>query len=884
MATDQDYNPAEIEPRWQAYWADPAQGGRFFRATEDKPGEPFYILDMFPYPSGAGLHLGHIENYTATDTLKRFKLAQGFNVLHPMGWDAFGLPTEQYAIKTGEAPEKVTAQNVATYKKQLAAAGFCYDWDREVNTTDPQYFRWTQWIFQKLFKAGLAYVDEKPVWYCPELGTVLANEEVLNTAEGPRSERGNFPVEKRPIRQWVLKITKYADKLLDGLKDLDWPDSTKRLQANWIGRSEGAEVDFTIDGIADEKFTVFTTRPDTLFGVTYMVLSPEHPLVKQLTTQDNREAVEAYVKKAAEKSDLERAELAKEKTGVPTGSFAVNPVNGEKVPIWVADYVLMSYGTGAIMAVPAHDERDFAFAKEFSLPIKQVIFPHAKTPSSKESSNEELCVSASLRENELTEAMTDTDNGVLGNSGEFSGMPCKEAIKKITFDLAEKGLGKAAVNYKLRDWLFSRQRYWGEPFPILWIAPEDYETLTQMEHSPLHALLPKEPVTAYLDGKLRYAVALPDDQLPLTLPEVESYAPSGDGQSPLAKATDWLNVFLSLETGEVLEERRGLDKSPQAVRAIRETNTMPQWAGSCWYYLRYLDPKNTTAPIAPEVEQFWGMPKWYVGGAEHAVLHLLYARFWHQFLHDEGALTTKEPFTKLFHQGIILGEDGEKMSKSRGNVANPDDVIASYGADALRMFIMFLGPLEAMKPWNPQGIEGVSRFLKRIWTLAMDSSKIVTTDESAENLKMLHQTIKKVTEDYETLGFNTAISQMMICLNHFSKADSVAKATVESLLRLLAPLAPHISEDLWVKLGNEPGIIDAGWPAFEEKYLVEDTMKLMVQVNGKLRGDLEVAKDMEKGDILAAAKALEKVVPHLEGKNLVKEIYVPGRIVNLVVK
>lgn len=870
-STSNTYNPAEIEPRWQQYWTDPASGGRFFKATEDKEGEPYYILDMFPYPSGAGLHLGHIENYTATDALKRFKIAQGHNVLHPMGWDAFGLPTEQYAIKTGEKPEKVTAENVATYKKQLARAGFVYDWDREVNTTDPGYFRWTQWIFLKLFKAGLAYVDAKPVWYCPELGTVLANEEVLNTPDGPRSERGSFPVERRPLRQWVLRITEYADKLLDGLEDLDWPDSTKRLQANWIGKSTGAEVTFEVEG-HDASLTVFTTRPDTLFGATYMVVAPEHPLVDQITTEEQRAAVTAYIEKAKSKSDLERAELSKEKSGEPTGAFAINPVNGKRIPIWVADYVLITYGTGAIMAVPAHDERDFEFAKKFGLDITQVIFPEGEVA-------------------ELQEAYT--GDGKLGNSDILDGLNVADAKAKITAKLDSENRGKEAVNYKLRDWLFSRQRYWGEPFPIVWIKEADYAKVSDS----VKANGPAEPVRCEMDGEAWVAVPLPESQLPLQLPEVESYAPSGDGQSPLANAGEWLEVALNPETGEILSKEE-IDKlrtkdqglADSLVTALRETNTMPQWAGSCWYYLRYLDPNNTSAPIAQDIEQYWGMPKWYVGGAEHAVLHLLYARFWHRFLYDEGVLTTKEPFTKLFHQGIILGEDGEKMSKSRGNVASPDDVIDSYGSDALRMFIMFLGPLEAMKPWNPQGIEGIARFLKKLWRefagddTGVESKVKADAEDSAETIKMLHQTIKKVTEDYEVLSFNTAISQMMICLNHFGKTEKISQQSAKAFLRLLAPLAPHVCEELWSRLGNKDSILASGWPAFDASKLVEDTVKLMVQINGKLRGELAIAKDTPKDDVLAAAKALEKVTPHLDGKNIVKEIYVPGRIVNLVVK
>ncbi|MGB0743393.1 MAG: leucine--tRNA ligase [Opitutales bacterium] len=850
MATPtKEYDFSAIEPKWQAYWA----GNKTYEA-KDLKGEKFYVLDMFPYPSGAGLHLGHVENYTASDALKRFKKAQGYNVLHPMGWDAFGLPTEQYAIKTGTHPSITTSRNVETYKTQLAQLGFAYDWNREVNTTDPGYFKWTQWIFKQLFKKGLAYVDEKPVWFCPELGTVLANEEVLNTPEGPRSERGNFPVERRPIRQWVLRITEYAERLIAGLKDLDWPDSTKRLQENWIGRSEGGEITFDVSG-HDAQLTVFTTRPDTLYGATYMVIAPEHPLVKSITTAEQKDAVETYVEKAKSKSDLERAELAKEKTGVWTGATAINPVNGKEIPIWVADYVLMTYGTGAIMAVPAHDTRDFEFAKEFGLEIIQVIEDDGSAEKDESGA--------------LTTAYTGP--GKLVNSGEQTGKDSESAKNAIIEQLAAEGRGKATVNFKLRDWLFSRQRYWGEPFPIVWVSEADYakadDSLKSVER----------PVSCLIDGETRFALALPDAELPLELPDVESYKPSPDGQSPLSKAEKWLKVYVDPQSGETsVEAKDGW------LAGIRETNTMPQWAGSCWYYLRYIDPQNGKALIDPEKEKYWGMPDLYIGGAEHAVLHLLYARFWHQVLFDLGVVSDPEPFKKLFHQGIILGEDGEKMSKSRGNVANPETIIADYGSDVLRAYIMFLGPLEAMKPWNTKGIEGIARFLRRVWALATDESRFTDEEDSDDNLRELHATIKKVTEDYEALGFNTAISQMMICQKQLSSGETVAKSSVEALLKLLAPLAPHLCEELWQELGHSGSIVEAGWPVCDESKLVQSTVKIIFQVNGKYRGDAELPTDHSKDDAIAAAKGSERVQAFIDGKTIKKEIYVPGKIVNIV--
>ena len=857
MATQTtDYDFSAIEPKWQDFWKQHAT--YHAQDFEDKP--TFYILDMFPYPSGAGLHIGHPEGYTASDALKRYKKAKGYNVLHPMGWDAFGLPTEQYAIKTGKHPRETTAANVDNFKAQLSQLGFAYDWSREINTTDPGYYKWTQWIFMQLFKKGLAYVDEKPVWFCPDLGTVLANEEVLNTAEGPRSERGHFPVERRPIRQWVLRITEYGDKLIAGLKDLDWPDSTKRLQENWIGRSEGAEITFDISGHAAD-LTVFTTRPDTLFGATYMVISPEHPLLSQITSKQQSTAVFAYAEKAKSKSDLERAELSKEKTGVWTGATAINPINGQEIPIWVADYVLMTYGTGAIMAVPAHDTRDFEFAKEFSLDIIQVIDDNG----------------AAKKDNSgaLLEAYTGPGN--LINSGEQSGKDSETAKKAVIEELAIDQRGTATINFKLRDWLFSRQRYWGEPFPIAWVSEADYaqvnNTLKSMER----------PVSCQIDGELRFAVALTESELPLALPEVESYTPSPDGQSPLSKADAWLHIYLDPATGATSSE-----PTEGWINASRETNTMPQWAGSCWYYLRYVDPNNDTALIDTEKEKYWGYPDLYIGGAEHAVLHLLYARFWHHVLYDLGVLSDPEPFKKLFHQGIILGEDGEKMSKSRGNVVNPETIIKDYGADALRLYLMFLGPLEAMKPWNTKGIEGIARFLRKTWRLvvAEDGSinpKISTTDQlDTESDRILHATIKKVTEDYEALGFNTAISQMMICVNQLGKADALTQEAVESFIKLLAPLAPHIAEELWQLMGHTCSIAEAGWPECDKSKLVEDTIKVIFQVNGKYRGDALLPANVSKDDAIAAAKNHERVTAHVDGKTIKREIYVPGKIVNIV--
>ncbi|MFT3781647.1 MAG: leucine--tRNA ligase [Nibricoccus sp.] len=855
MATQStDYNFTAIEPHWQSIW----EKNHTFHAKNDTSKPKFYALDMFPYPSGAGLHIGHPEGYTATDIISRAKRAQGFNVLHPIGWDAFGLPAEQHAVKTGTHPASNTQNNIANFRRQLKALGFSYDWDREVDTTDPKYFKWTQWIFLQLFKRGLAYVDERPVWWCPELRTVLANEEVVDG----KSEVGNFPVERKNLRQWVLRITAYADRLLSDLKDVDWPDSTKRMQEAWIGRSEGAELLFKLENEKLGDLKVFTTRPDTVYGVTYMVVAPEHPLVEALTTPEQREQVATYKKRAAAKSDLERTDLAKEKSGVFSGSYAINPANGTRVPIWIADYVLMGYGTGAIMAVPAHDERDYDFAVQFKLPIIQVIDsgkPDQKLPF--------------------------IADGKLINSGPHSGLDWNDAKKKITADFTAKRVGKATVNYKLRDWLFSRQRYWGEPFPIVWVSEADY--LKSMLAR--QADVPETPVTYKSEGHVYYALPLPAAALPLTLPDVQSYLPSGTGESPLANVTEWLEIWINYETGTAVPASAPKPAGDTWIRARRETNTMPQWAGSCWYYLRYLDPKNEKAIASPELLKYWGVPDLYVGGAEHAVLHLLYARFWHKVLFDEGIVPQAEPFKKLFHQGIILGEDGEKMSKSRGNTVNPDDIIKSHGADTLRLYLMFLGPLEAMKPWNPRGIEGVHRFLQKIWREiigengALNPKVSDSAAEPAELTKALHETIKKVTEDIDGLRFNTAISQMMIFANALQKAPAVSRATAKAIVQLVAPFAPHFGEELWECLGGQGSVLDAAWPKFDAAKLVASEIKLVVQVNGKMRGELMVAPSITQDAALELAKADAKVVPHLAGKEIKRVIYVPGRILNIVV-
>jgi leucyl-tRNA synthetase len=851
----------DFEPKWQRIWGEQ----KTFRVAN--PGEPgfdpakpkFYVMDMFPYPSGEGLHVGHPEGYTATDILSRYKRMRGFNVLHPMGWDAFGLPAEQYAIKTGQHPSVTTAQNIARFKGQLIRIGLSFDWSREVNTTDPSYFRWTQWIFLQLYNSWfdpvkkkarpiaeleaerkaahpdesaddrrecldehrLAYVAEAPVNWCPQLGTVLANEEVVDG----KSEVGGFPVVRRPMRQWMLRITAYADRLQDELSGLDWPESIKLLQRNWIGRSEGAEVDFRLPR-RKAKITVFTTRPDTLFGATYMVLAPEHELVDKITTAAQRSVVAAYRNEVAQKSDLERTNLAKEKTGVFTGGFAINPVNDQKVPIWIADYVLSSYGTGAIMAVPAHDERDFEFAEKFGLEIREVVQPPNPV---------EGCFSGS---------------GTAINSDFLNGLPTSEAKARVIDWLEERGLGKRSVNYKLRDWLFSRQRYWGEPFPIIW--------------------------------RNGHHEALPETDLPVIPPPLDDYRPTGTIEPPLSKAKDWVQL-------------------PGGVQ--RELNTMPQWAGSCWYYLRYISPTDQQRLVDTDAERYWmggGKPggvDLYVGGTEHAVLHLLYARFWHKVLFDLGYVSTVEPFQRLVNQGMILGEDNQKMSKSRGNVIGPDEIIEDYGADSLRLYEMFMGPLEATKPWSMAGVEGVYRFLARVWRLAMTenqegawelSPNLSEVEPDPQQNKVIHATIKKVTEDVEALAFNTAISQMMIYVNTFTTAERRPVTALRTLLILLNPFAPHLSEELWERLSQRFPIFSGqisqqAWPAWDDAYLIEDEVEIIVQVNGKLRDRITVRKDLDDKAVEEAALAAPKVKESTTGKTVRKIVVVPNRVVNVVV-
>ena len=824
---------AEFEPRWQKRWADektyrtagPGEDG--FDASKPK----YFVLDMFPYPSGAGLHVGHPEGYTATDIIGRYKRMNGFNVLHPMGWDAFGLPAEQYAIKTGQHPRITTEANTENFKRQLQALGFAYDWDREVNTTDPGYVKWTQWIFLQLYKSyfceesqkaqpvsqleekgwtadqidevRLAFIHEAPVNWSPSLGTVLANEEVEEwKAKGET-------VERRPLRQWMLRITKYAQRLIDELEPLDWPDSIKALQRNWIGRSEGAEVNFTVQSTEEEAITVFTTRPDTLFGATYMVLAPEHPLVATITTDEQAEAVKSYQDTCASKSDLERGDLNKDKSGVSTGAHAINPVNGEAIPIWIADYVMMGYGTGAIMAVPAHDERDFEFAQKFELPITQVVQPKGDE-----------------------DWQGFTGNGTATNSGFLDGLSTPEAKAKIIDWLDSEGKGTRKIQYKLRDWLFSRQRYWGEPFPLLW----NKET---GEHAPL-----------------------PEEELPLLQPDMEDFKPTGDPRGPLLKATDWINYSDQME---------------------RETNTMPQWAGSCWYYLRYCDPKNEQAFLSKDAEQYWSGDSahvdLYIGGTEHAVLHLLYARFWHKVLNDLGHLSTNEPFKKLVNQGLIMGEDGQKMSKSLGNVVNPDEVVERYGADSLRLYEMFMGPLEQVKPWSMKGVEGVSRFLAKVWRL---QDKVSAEAKGGDLAKITHQTIKKVGEDIETLKFNTAISTMMECVNAYTSAKEIPQDLYLDFLRVLNPFAPHLSEELNSLLGQSELLSEQAWPQFDESLLVESEITIIVQVNGKLRAKLQVPADSDKATLEDLAKADPSAQQYTEGKTIRKVIVVPGKLVNIV--
>ena len=801
-----NYNHKTIEKKWQKYWA----AHNTFNTTTDPDKPKFYALDMFPYPSGQGLHVGHPEGYTATDILSRFKRAQGYNVLHPMGWDAFGLPAEQYALDTGNDPAEFTKKNIETFRRQINSLGFSYDWNREVNTTDPEYYKWTQWIFTKLYEKGLAYEAEVAVNWVPELGTVIANEEVIDG----KNERGGYDVIRKPMRQWMLKITAYADRLLDDLEELDWPESIKEMQRNWIGRSVGANVTFKVAG-TDKEFTVFTTRPDTLFGATYTVLAPELDLVKEITTPEQMQAVEDYIAQAAKKSDLNRTDLAKEKTGVFTGAYAINPVNGKEIPIWIADYVLASYGTGAIMAVPAHDERDFEFAKTFDLEIIPVLAGGDVTK----------------------EAFTEDGEHI--NSDFLNGLNKQEAIDKMVAWLEENGVGKKEVSYRLRDWLFSRQRYWGEPIPIIhW---EDGTT-----------------------------TALSEEELPLRLPKADNIKPSGTGESPLANITDWVNV---------VDPKTGL-------KGRRETNTMPQWAGSSWYFLRYVDPHNKQALADYEKLKQWLPVDIYIGGAEHAVLHLLYARFWHKFLYDLGVVPTKEPFQKLFNQGMILGENNEKMSKSRGNVVNPDDVVKQYGADTLRLYEMFMGPLDASIAWSENGLEGSRKFLDRVWRLIVDENgKLrdrITTFNDGKLDKVYNQTVKKVTEDFENLHFNTAISQMMVFVNEAYKADALPYAYIEGFVQLLAPIAPHIAEELWEILGNEGGISYVPWPTFDEAALVESEVEIVCQINGKVRAKLMVPVDSSKEALEELALANEQIKEHIAGKTVRKVIAVPNKLVNIV--
>lgn len=807
----QGYNPLAIEPKWQQYW----EKNKTFKVLDDESKPKFYALDMFPYPSGAGLHVGHPEGYTATDIVSRYKRLRGYNVLHPMGWDAFGLPAEQHALDTGQHPRDITFRNIDNFRRQIKSLGFSYDWDREFSTTDPEYYKWTQWIFIQLYKKGLAYVDEVPVNWCPALGTVLANEEVIDGL----SERGGHPVIRKPMRQWVLKITEYAERLLEDLEELDWSESIKDMQRNWIGKSTGAEVTFAIDGHGNDSLKVFTTRPDTLFGATYCVLAPEHELVARITTPEQAQAVKDYQERAARKSDLERTDLAKEKTGVFTGAYAVNPVNGSKVPVWIADYVLAGYGTGAIMAVPGHDPRDWEFAKQFDLPIVEVV-----------------------QGGDVNKEAYAGD-GAHVNSEFLNGLNTEQAIARMIEHLEANGKGQGKVTYRLRDWLFSRQRYWGEPIPILHLE----------------------------DGTMK---TVPEDQLPLLLPEVDEIKPSGTGESPLANVTDWVNT-VDPETG---------------LKARRETNTMPQWAGSCWYYLRFIDPKNKDEICSKELQRKWLPVDLYIGGAEHAVLHLLYARFWHKVLYDLGVVETKEPFYKLVNQGMILGENMEKMSKSRGNVINPDEIVGEYGADTLRMYEMFMGPLEATKPWNTNGVEGTFRFLNRVWRLFVGedgglSAKITEdSDAGSETFKRTwHRTIKKVTEDYDALRFNTAISQLMIFVNEAYKTDRLPKAAMENFVQMLSPIAPHLAEELWEKLGHSGTVAYEAWPVYDEAWTVDNEVEIVIQVNGKIADRATIAADADEATMQELALGLDKVKEAMAGKTVRKVIAVKGKLVNIVV-
>lgn len=808
------YDHKKIEQKWQNYWLT----NKTFKTPKNSNQPKFYCLDMFPYPSGAGLHVGHPEGYTATDAISRMKRMQGYQVLHPMGWDAFGLPAEQFAINTGNHPREFTQKNIDYFRSQIQSLGLSYDWDKEIDTTDPKYFKTTQFIFTKLFEMGLAEIKEVDVNWCEALGTVLANEEVLTIDGKMVSDRGNHPVVKKPMKQWVLKITAYADKLLEDLETLDWPEGIKEMQRNWIGKSEGALVKFALENHS-EMIEVFTTRPDTLFGVTYVVLAPEHPLVRELTSPEQKALVEEYVAMAKAKTDLERTELVKEKTGVFIGSYALHPITGERLPIWISDYVLGSYGTGSVMAVPAHDQRDYEFAKKFNLPMKQVL------------------------EGDISEKAM-VDDALHINSDFINGFNIAEAKQRIVEYLEAKGLGKKQINYKLRDWLFSRQRYWGEPFPVI----------------------------HWEDGTI---TVLDESELPLELPELKEFKPSGTGESPLANAKEWLEVVRH-----------------DGVKGRRETNTMPQWAGSCWYYIGYILKQedgsylSLTSEAAQQEIKKWLPVDLYIGGAEHAVLHLLYARFWHKVLYDLGLVPTKEPFQKLFNQGMILGENNEKMSKSRGNVINPDDIVESHGADSLRVYEMFMGPLEAMKPWSTTGLDGARRFLDRVWRLFIENDKLsskIKPEDNPELNKVYHQTVKKVTEDYEKLQFNTAISQMMIFVNEAYKATHIPLNYAEGFIKLLNPLAPHITEEIWSIMGHQNTIAYENWPVHDEAYLVDETVEIVIQVNGKLRDRLHVPLDSEEAYVKELALKSENVIKHMEGKAIRKFIYIANKLVNIVV-
>ncbi len=810
------YHHQTIEPKWQEYWIK----NQVFKTSEDLKLPKYYVLDMFPYPSGSGLHVGHALGYVATDIVARFKRMKGFNVLHPMGWDAFGLPAEQYAIKTGTHPKITTAENVSNFKRQINQLGFSYDWSKEINTTDPNYYKWTQWIFLQLYKKGLAYEEEVAVNWCPELRAVLANEEVVNG----KSEIGGHPVYRTPMKQWILRITEYAESLLNGLDDLDWPENIKELQKNWIGKSEGAEVHFSVLN-SSQSLTVFTTRPDTLFGATYMVIAPEHPLVQDLTTDDNKKDVLDYIEKTKLKSDFDRTEVNKDKTGVFTGSYAVNPLSKEHIPIWIADYVLSSYGTGAIMAVPGHDERDWEFANKYQLKILEVV------------SGGDVSQAAYILK-EAGEIVNSSHKDTLS----INGLTVSDAIDTVISFLEKNQLGQRSVNYKLRDWLFSRQRYWGEPFPIMH---------TDQGVSPID-----------------------ENQLPIRLPEVDNYKPSDDGKSPLSTIKQWVEI--KDVNGNII--------------GLRETNTMPQWAGSCWYYLRFTDPQNLQKAWDKKSENYWMPVDLYIGGQEHAVLHLLYARFWHHVLFDLGLVSTKEPFQKLYNQGMILGDDGSKMSKSRGNVINPDDIIEEYGADSMRLYEMFMGPLNKSKPWNTKGLQGCYRFINKLWNTLVDedgtlSLKIKEIQASKETLSIHHTTVEKVGHDIENLHFNTAVSQLMIYVNHLQECEEISKELVIDLCKIIAPFVPHVAEEIWQLLGNTNTISYEQWPKFDASLTVKDEVEVAIQVNGKLRATITLDIDLDQENAVNAALQLEKIQSYTHnGQSIIKTIYVPNRLINFVVR